>query len=57
MDGVSTYGIISIGIFFTFFIGMLVWAFGLKKNYLAKMGGLPLDSGERPNPANENIKS
>ena len=31
---VDTYGVISIVLFFTFFIGMLFWAFRLKKGYL-----------------------
>jgi hypothetical protein len=43
---VDTYGIISVVLFFSFFTGMLVWAFRLKKNYLDTMGGLPLDGGE-----------
>ena len=46
IDGVGVYGVISICIFFGFFTGMLVWAFTKKKNYLDKMGGLPLDGGE-----------
>ena len=47
ISGVGIYGIISIGIFFVFFTGMLLWAFGLKKNYIQHMGGLPLDGGEK----------
>jgi cbb3-type cytochrome oxidase subunit 3 len=46
IGGVGVYGVISICIFFGFFTGMLVWAFTKKKNYLDKMGSLPLDGGE-----------
>ena len=47
MEGISIYGIISICIFFSFFTGMLLWAFLLKKNYLHHMSEVPLDSGEK----------
>jgi hypothetical protein len=47
VDGVAIYGVISIGIFFIFFSGLLVWAFRRKKSYLDRMGALPLDGGER----------
>jgi len=53
INGVGIYGVISICIFVTFFTGMLFWAFTQKKNYLDKMGGLPLD-GEDKKP-NQNI--
>ena len=39
--------IISILIFFAFFAVTLLWAFGLKKNYLHHMEALPLDGGEK----------
>lgn len=41
------FGIISIVLFFTFFTGMLIWTFCLKKSHLNSMRSLPLDSGER----------
>lgn len=47
IDGIGIYGVISIGIFFSFFTGMLIWAFVLKKNYLQHMAELPLDGGEK----------
>jgi cytochrome c oxidase cbb3-type subunit 4 len=46
IGGVGIYGIISVSLFFAFFIGMLIWACRLKKNYLNTMGELPLDGGE-----------
>ena len=47
INGVEMFGIISICLFFTFFIGMLLWATRLKKNYLNSMQQLPLDGGEK----------
>jgi cytochrome c oxidase cbb3-type subunit IV len=46
IGGVGIYGIISISLFFAFFIGMLIWALCLKKSYLNSMRELPLDGGE-----------
>jgi hypothetical protein len=57
INGIGIYGVVSICIFFGFFTGMLIWAFALKKNYLTKMGGLPLDGGERPKNPNDKIQS
>ena len=57
ITGIGLYGIVSILIFFLFFSGMLVWSLALKKNYLTKMGSLPLDGGERPEPATDRIQS
>lgn len=45
LGGVDVYGIISICFFFAFFIGMLFWAFRLKRSYLDSMRELPLDDG------------
>lgn len=53
IDGISLYGVISICIFFGFFTGMLIWAFALKKNYLNKMGALPLDGDGCPENSND----
>jgi len=44
---INGYGLFSFILFFGFFIGVLVWAFALKKNYLNHMGDLPLDGGEK----------
>lgn len=46
IGGVGIYGIISVCLFFAFFVGMLIWASRLKKNYLDSMRELPLDGGE-----------
>ena len=44
---INGYGLFSFMLFFGFFLGVLVWAFALKKNYLNHMGELPLDGGEK----------
>jgi len=46
IGGIGLYGIISLCLFFTFFTGMLIWAFRLRKPYLKSMEELPLDDGE-----------
>lgn len=43
MGGIGMYGIISIGIFFGFFAGMLIWTACLKKPYVNTMRTLPLE--------------
>ena len=50
-ESINVYGLFSFFVFFSFFTGVLFWAFRLKKNYLNHMGDLPLNGGER----NENI--
>ena len=45
-ENINGYGLFSFILFFGFFIGVLAWAFLLKKNYLNHMGNLPLDGGE-----------
>ena len=52
---INGYGLFSFILFFGFFIGVLVWAFCLKKNYLNHMSDLPLDSGEKS--STDNIQS
>src|SRR5208337_939585 len=43
MEGVDLYGIISICLFFGFFIAMLVWAARLKTTYINSMQELTLE--------------
>ncbi|MBI4327432.1 MAG: hypothetical protein HY674_19535 [Chloroflexi bacterium] len=47
IGGVGIYGVISITIFFLFFIGILGWVWRLKRPYLEAMGTLPLESESR----------
>lgn len=42
IDGVAIFPIISLLIFFTVFVGFLVWTFRIKKSYLREMENLPL---------------
>ncbi|TDD98652.1 CcoQ/FixQ family Cbb3-type cytochrome c oxidase assembly chaperone [Flavobacterium cellulosilyticum] len=42
IDGVSIYPIFTLVIFFTFFVGLGVWAFSYKKEKLDELGDLPL---------------
>ena len=44
----ALFGIVSIVMFFAFFLGMSLWAIRLKKNYLRSMGALPLDNESVP---------
>lgn len=46
-QNLNAYGLFSFFLFFGFFIGVLVWAFALKKKDLDKMGAMPLDGGEK----------
>ena len=55
INGVGIYGVVSICIFFAFFTGMLLWAFARKKNYLDKMGALPLEQNDQK--SNDNLHS
>ena len=57
IQGIGLYGVVSICIFFGFFTGMLVWAFGLKKSYINTMGNLPLDGNELPEKSNDKKQS
>jgi len=58
INGVGIYGVISIILFFAFFVGMLVWAWRLKKSHLDIMSGLPLEDGTAPQqPFDKNFKS
>lgn len=47
IGGVGLYGVISITLFFAVFIGMLIWAFSMKKTFAQKMSALPLNDGEK----------
>jgi len=57
ISGIGLYGVVSICIFSGFFTVMLLWAFGLKKNYLNTMGHLPLEEGELPKKSNDQTQS
>jgi len=44
IEGVATYPMISLLIFFVFFALLFLWVFTAKKAYLDQMSNLPLDS-------------
>ena len=54
IGGVGIFGVISICLFFAFFIGMLIWVARLKKTYLNSMRNLPLDGGAAPQTSSTN---
>lgn len=43
LGGIENYGMISLLLFFTCFMGMLIWVCLLKKPFLNEMSQLPLD--------------
>jgi cbb3-type cytochrome oxidase subunit 3 len=51
IGGVGLYGVISISLFFTVFIGMLIWVFAMKKSFAKTMSALPLNDGEKKSEA------
>jgi len=58
LSQVDTYGVISIVLFFTFFVGMLLWAWRLQKGYLNSMSALPLEDSQTPvtNPSEKDLR-
>lgn len=44
IDGIEIYPIISLLIFFTFFVGLFYWVFTAKKDYINDVSNLPLDN-------------
>jgi cbb3-type cytochrome oxidase subunit 3 len=46
IGGVGNYGVIAVVLFFAVFMGVLVWAFGLRRPFLDRMSRLPLESDD-----------
>ncbi|MFC1475016.1 cbb3-type cytochrome c oxidase subunit 3 [Candidatus Zixiibacteriota bacterium] len=44
IDGVEIFPIISLLIFFLFFISVIIWTFKIDKNVIDKLSKLPLDN-------------
>lgn len=44
IEGIEIYPIISLIIFFTFFVGLFYWVFTAKKDYIENASNLPLDN-------------
>lgn len=49
IGGVENYGIISICLFFAVFVGVMIWAWRLKKPFLNSMAALPLTKDPEDN--------
>lgn len=43
IDGVSIYPIISLLIFFLFFVGLFLWVFTAKKEHITEVSNIPLE--------------
>lgn len=46
IEGVGIYPIISLLVFFIFFVVMIVWLMRVDKSYIKKMSSMPLDNEE-----------
>ncbi|WP_445733309.1 CcoQ/FixQ family Cbb3-type cytochrome c oxidase assembly chaperone [Mariniflexile sp.] len=44
IDGIEIYPIISLLIFFTFFVILFLWVFTAKKEYIKTVSNLPLEN-------------
>ena len=49
MEGIEVYPIISLLIFFTFFVVLFWWVFTAKKDYIETVSNLPLDNQNQDN--------
>jgi hypothetical protein len=49
IDGVEVFPVISLLLFFAFFVGVVVWSIGLDRQRVSELARLPLDGDpERP---------
>lgn len=44
INGIDIYPVISLIIFFLFFLGVVFWVMKADKSYIRKMGSLPLEN-------------
>jgi cbb3-type cytochrome oxidase subunit 3 len=49
IDGAQNFGLISLVIFTTFFVLLLIWVFAQKKSYIDHMKELPLEDDNEKN--------
>jgi cytochrome c oxidase cbb3-type subunit 4 len=47
IDGVAIYPIISLLIFFSFFIGLFFWVITMKKSHIKEISNLPLENDQK----------
>lgn len=50
IGGIEVYGVVSICLFVTVFVGTVVWALCRQQPYLQAVSRLPLSDGEKPSP-------
>ena len=48
IDGIATYPIISLLIFFIFFVGLFAWVFTASKEHIKEMSEIPLENNDEP---------
>ncbi len=48
IDGIEIFPVISFVIFFTFFVGLIIWVMRMKKHTVDEMANMPLSS-DNPN--------
>lgn len=48
MEGVASYPMISLLIFFVFFVLLFLWVISASKEHIREMGELPLEEEEQP---------
>lgn len=48
IENIEIWPIISLLIFFTFFIGLFIWVFTADRSYVKRMSGLPFEEDEMP---------
>jgi len=46
IDGIEIYPIMSLSIFFVFFVALFWWVFTAKKEYIKEVSEFPLENGE-----------
>jgi cytochrome c oxidase cbb3-type subunit 4 len=49
IDGVSLYAIIGLVLFVSMFVGVSIWVFRAKKDYITKMENMPLETENENN--------
>jgi len=52
IHNVAVWPIISLAIFFAFFVGLIVWVIIMDKNYITEMENLPMDKTDHSNTSN-----
>jgi len=49
VHNVAIWPMISLAIFFTFFLGLLFWVFKVDKSYISEMENMPIDETDQTN--------